>query len=263
MSEEMTLERLEQIAKTAVAHSPSLAMVVGKPREDTRGGMGLFEASMGSGAGSEDKVTLHVTYRDGKVVSKNFTSVKAAQEWGDKNHPDGSALIRQPTTSDGTRHEKGGKFFGKLVSQREGTGKHAKWVTEQLAYVSAPMDEAATIVRDGIYLGQGMGEGLWYIQKFQSTPEVLYFRCEGTQKNGNYTGTMVEVDPTRPRAKPKKKKISVTKMDAKSLWNNIEMGQVPDAVRSMAGDSSGKKSESSALERAGVAALVGEAKPRS
>jgi hypothetical protein len=57
--------------------------------------------------------------------------------------------------------------------------------------------------------------GTWYVQKFSSTSDELYFYPEMTLKNGHYSGIMVTLEPSRPRARPKSKKISVWQAD---LW---------------------------------------------
>jgi hypothetical protein len=51
--------------------------------------------------------------------------------------------------------------------------------------------------------------GRWYRLSFRSTPEVLYFKGDTTLKNGRLQGVQVEIDPTRPRRKPRVKRVSV------------------------------------------------------
>lgn len=60
----------------------------------------------------------------------------------------------------------------------------------------------------------------WYVQNFSDM--TLYFHPTGeVLKNGNFSGIMVEVDHTRPRAAPKAKRISVWPRDFEEphgLW---------------------------------------------
>lgn len=51
--------------------------------------------------------------------------------------------------------------------------------------------------------------GRWYRLSFRSTPEVLYFKGDTALKNGRLQGIQIEVDPTRPRRKPRVKRASV------------------------------------------------------
>lgn len=52
-----------------------------------------------------------------------------------------------------------------------------------------------------------MNIGQWYIQRFSD--ETLYFLPVAEQKNRGYSGVLVRVDETRPRARPRATKSSV------------------------------------------------------
>lgn len=77
-------------------------------------------------------------------------------------------------------------------------------------------------------LAAWMTPGRWYVQKFSD--QELYFRMAETLKNGNFSGSMITLDLTRPRARPKAKKISVFKTDV-HLWKEISEADVPASVR--------------------------------
>ena len=48
----------------------------------------------------------------------------------------------------------------------------------------------------------------WYMQTFgEPSPEHLFFKGDTTLKNGRMQGTMVTLDLTRPRAKPRAKRV--------------------------------------------------------
>jgi hypothetical protein len=65
-----------------------------------------------------------------------------------------------------------------------------------------------------------MTPNTWYMQSFSD--EILYFRPSGEiQKNSKRAGLMVTVDLTRPRAKPRSKKIAVHPLDF-GLWRAAE-----------------------------------------
>lgn len=52
--------------------------------------------------------------------------------------------------------------------------------------------------------------GKWYEQTF-ADGDKIYFKALAKQKNGGWAGVQVEVDPTRPRKKPKAKRYSTPK----------------------------------------------------
>ncbi len=71
----------------------------------------------------------------------------------------------------------------------------------------------------------------WYMQTFgEPSPEHLFFKGDTTLKNGRMQGTMVTLDLTRPRAKPRAKRVSVhPRLDAR-LWRPVEAADVPEKV---------------------------------
>ncbi len=50
------------------------------------------------------------------IAEQESTSVEAAQQWAEKNHPNGSAIVRSDTTSDGSVWP---GFNGRMLACRE------------------------------------------------------------------------------------------------------------------------------------------------
>lgn len=89
-----------------------------------------------------------------------------------------------------------------------------------------------------------MEVGEWYAHKhkfasaYTEIDEELYFTAVAEQKNGGMAGILVTVDLSRPRAKPKFKKSSVSKFEAHLLapapggfWRRINKNDLPAKVR--------------------------------
>lgn len=93
-----------------------------------------------------------------------------------------------------------------------------------------------------------MEVGEWYAHKhtfssaYVDINEELYFLAAAEQKNGGMAGMRVTVDLSRPRAKPKFKKSSVSKFEAHTLvptpggfWRRINKSDLPAKVRAELG----------------------------
>lgn len=92
--------------------------------------------------------------------------------------------------------------------------------------------EAGVIVRvaSRFMEAASMDVGKWYLLKTHSEEERVYYKPLTVQKNGGFSGVMVTVDLTKPRAKPKAKKNSQT--NSPEAWK--ELKEVPPAVESAA-----------------------------
>jgi hypothetical protein len=71
--------------------------------------------------------------------------------------------------------------------------------------------------------------GEWYVQRFSD--QHLYFQALAPQKNGGMAGVAYTVDLTRPRAKAKPKKSSVSAHEVRhlgqALWRWISVADIP------------------------------------
>jgi hypothetical protein len=84
-----------------------------------------------------------------------------------------------------------------------------------------------------IYTGIFNTKGKWYRQDFGDI--MQYFQASGENlKNGNAAGMMVTKEIMRPRAKPRAKKISLSRYDQRG-WQAVDESDVPDEIKAVAG----------------------------
>jgi hypothetical protein len=80
-----------------------------------------------------------------------------------------------------------------------------------------------------VYTGIFNTKGKWYRQDFSDIQQ--FFQASGENlKNGNAAGMMVTKDLNRPRAKPRAKKISLSRYDQQH-WKAVDEKDVPDEIK--------------------------------